>query len=161
MPYILLAVDEEYFYRSPDRLRLPLIFYLAHTATLYVNKMLLAGLIKVSDESAVYMHTAVHIVFTVCQCLQERIDQHFEALFETGVNEMSWDDTVSGVQTKEHYRLNSTLPQENYRLGGAFKWPSLQEVMDYRRKVHDLVVMVIETAPLVLPVTQDHPWVSW
>ena len=45
---ILLPTDEEYFYRSPDRLRLPLIFYLAHTATLYVNKMLLAGLIKVN-----------------------------------------------------------------------------------------------------------------
>jgi hypothetical protein len=39
--------DEVYFYKCPDRLRLPLVFYFAHTATLYVNKLLLAGLIKV------------------------------------------------------------------------------------------------------------------
>ena len=43
--------DEEYFNKCPDRLRLPLIFYLAHTATLYVNKLLLSGLIKVSCDS--------------------------------------------------------------------------------------------------------------
>ena len=27
--------------------------------------------------------------------IQERINFHFETLFETGVDEMSWDDTVS------------------------------------------------------------------
>lgn len=51
--------------------------------------------------------------------------------------------------------------QENYRLGGAFKWPSLHEVLEYRRQVHDMVVKVIETAPLELPITQDHPWVRY
>jgi hypothetical protein len=30
----------------PDRLRLPLVFYYAHTATVYTNKMLAAGLIS-------------------------------------------------------------------------------------------------------------------
>ena len=43
-----LIVDEQYLYKCPDRLRLPLIFYLAHPATLYVNKLLLASLISVS-----------------------------------------------------------------------------------------------------------------
>jgi len=38
-------------------------------------------------------------------------------MFETGVDEMSWDDT------------------ENYRMGGSYKWPSLSDVVDYRRKV--------------------------
>ena len=32
--------------------------------------------------------------------------------------------------------------------------------MEYRRKVYDLVIRVIETAPLELPITQDHPWVG-
>ena len=41
--------DEQYMYKSPDRLRLPLIFYMAHTASVYINKLLLAGLIKVSN----------------------------------------------------------------------------------------------------------------
>ena len=42
------TADEQYLYKCPDRLRLPLIFYLAHPATLYVNKLLLASLISVS-----------------------------------------------------------------------------------------------------------------
>lgn len=32
----------------PDRLRLPLIFYLAHPPSVYINKLMLAGLLKVN-----------------------------------------------------------------------------------------------------------------
>ena len=49
--------------------------------------------------------------------------------------------------------------QENYRMGGSFKWPPLSEVLEYRRQVRELVINIIETAPLELPITQDHPWV--
>lgn len=108
--------DEQYIYKSPDRLRLPLIFYVAHTASVYINKLLLAGLIE------------------------ERVNATFESVFELGVDEMSWDDT------------------ENYRLGGAFKWPSLEEVMKYRKQVSEVVLDVIDNAPLQLPVTMEHPW---
>ena len=74
---------------------------------------------------------------------------------------MSWDDTVSKHQVHPITQvLTLSLSQENYRLGGAFKWPSVQDVMEYRRKVYDLVIRVIETAPLELPITQDHPWVG-
>ena len=45
-------------------------------------------------------------------------------------------------------------------MGGAFKWPCLQDVMDYRQQVRELVTTVIKTAPLDLPVTPEHPWVS-
>ena len=61
------------YYLCPDRLRLPLIFYYGHTSAVYVNKMAIAGLIKPS----------------------ERVNLEFETTFETGVDEMSWDDTVS------------------------------------------------------------------
>eukprot|EP00058_Branchiostoma_floridae_P017017 XP_002602505.1 hypothetical protein BRAFLDRAFT_127146 [Branchiostoma floridae] len=61
--------DEDAFYKCPDRLRLPLIFYYAHTATVYVNKLMLAGL------------------------MTERVNLDFETMFELGVDEMSWDDT--------------------------------------------------------------------
>ena len=30
-----------------------------------------------------------------CTCTQTRVDSHFEKMFETGVDEMAWDDTVS------------------------------------------------------------------
>jgi 5-histidylcysteine sulfoxide synthase len=110
--------DEQYLYKCPDRLRLPLIFYLAHPATLYVNKLLLAALIS------------------------ERVNPSFEAMFETGVDEMCWDDT------------------ENYRMGRAYLWPGLSEVMEYRRTVRQLVSDVISSAPLSLPVSMDSPWWS-
>ena len=44
---LLLFLDESAFYKCPDRLRLPLIFYFGHTAAVYVNKLVLAGLLKV------------------------------------------------------------------------------------------------------------------
>ena len=62
-----LACDEAY-YRKPISLRHPLIFYLGHTATFFVNKLMLAGLV------------------------QHRIDPRFESMFAVGVDEMSWDD---------------------------------------------------------------------
>lgn len=49
------------YYLCPDRLRLPLIFYYGHTAAVYVNKMCLAGLIKViscfiTDQLFIFSH---------------------------------------------------------------------------------------------------------
>ena len=62
-----LRSDAAYFQKSIS-LRHPLIFYFGHTATFFVNKLLLAKLIP------------------------ERINPRFEALFAVGVDEMSWDD---------------------------------------------------------------------
>lgn len=63
----VLTCDEAY-YRKSIALRHPLIFYLGHTATFFINKLLLAGVID------------------------QRIDPGFESMFAIGVDEMSWDD---------------------------------------------------------------------
>lgn len=63
----VLSSDEAYYKKSIS-LRHPLIFYLGHTATFFINKFLLAGLID------------------------QRIDPHLESMFAVGVDEMSWDD---------------------------------------------------------------------
>ncbi|HRH14304.1 MAG TPA: SAM-dependent methyltransferase, partial [Azonexus sp.] len=63
----VLTCDEAYF-EKPIALRHPLIFYFGHTATFFINKLLLAGLLK------------------------ERINPRFESMFAVGVDEMSWDD---------------------------------------------------------------------
>ena len=60
--------SDEAYYKKPISLRHPLIFYLGHTATFFINKLLLAGLIK------------------------ERINPRMESMFAVGVDEMSWDD---------------------------------------------------------------------
>lgn len=60
--------NELAFVEKPINLRHPLIFYYGHTATFFVNKLLLAKLIP------------------------ERINPRFEAMFAVGVDEMSWDD---------------------------------------------------------------------
>ncbi|MGB9093135.1 MAG: 5-histidylcysteine sulfoxide synthase [Gallionella sp.] len=62
-----LAGDQAY-YSKPIPLRHPLIFYFGHTATFFINKLVLAGLVR------------------------ERINPEFEAMFAVGVDEMSWDD---------------------------------------------------------------------
>ena len=63
----LLSCDEAY-YKKPISLRHPLIFYFGHTATFFINKFLLAGLID------------------------KRVDPRLESMFAIGVDEMSWDD---------------------------------------------------------------------
>ena len=78
-------------------LRHPLIFYYAHPAVLYVNKLRVAGV------------------------LQTGINPAFESLFETGVDEMSWDDL-------------SRSPVD---------WPPVAAVTEYRRAVYRLVANVI------------------
>ena len=52
----------------PEPLRHPLIFYLGHTATFYINKLIVA---KITNQ---------------------RINPRFESMFAVGVDEMSWDD---------------------------------------------------------------------
>ena len=59
---------ESAFYLRPEPLRHPLIFYLGHTATFYINKLIVA---KITNQ---------------------RINPRFESMFAVGVDEMSWDD---------------------------------------------------------------------
>jgi len=56
------------YYQKSIPLRHPLIFYYGHTATFFINKLLLTGLIKT------------------------RINPKIESMFAVGVDEMSWDD---------------------------------------------------------------------
>ncbi len=56
------------FYIKPISLRHPLIFYYGHTATFFINKLLLTRMID------------------------QRVDQRMESVFAVGVDEMSWDD---------------------------------------------------------------------
>ena len=62
-----LSCDAAYTVK-PITLRHPLIFYFGHTATFFINKLVLAGL------------------------LEQRINPGFESMFAIGVDEMSWDD---------------------------------------------------------------------
>ena len=87
---------------------------------------------------------------------------HFETMFETGVDEMSWDDTVSPHSYNYGtyiFALFVPWMQENYRMGGALEWPTVVEVMEYRKQVRQIILDLIDNAPLDLPVTPDHQWV--
>lgn len=60
--------DHSAYYLKPEPLRHPLIFYLGHTAVVYVNKLIIAGLLK------------------------KRVNPDYETMFAVGVDEMDWDD---------------------------------------------------------------------
>ncbi|RYF44952.1 MAG: 5-histidylcysteine sulfoxide synthase, partial [Cytophagaceae bacterium] len=106
-----LASDQG-FYQKSISLRHPLIFYYGHTATFFINKLLLTRLIS------------------------QRVDQHMESVFAVGVDEMSWDD------------LNDA----------HYEWPTPAEVKVYRHKVREVVLDLIDHAPLSLPIDWNHPW---
>jgi 5-histidylcysteine sulfoxide synthase/putative 4-mercaptohistidine N1-methyltranferase len=78
--------DDDAFYERSDPLRHPLIFYLGHTATFFVNKLILA------------------------RVLTERLNPEFESIFAIGVDEMSWDDL-----NEEHYDWPSVPDVWAYR----------------------------------------------
>jgi len=78
--------SDEAYYLKPDPLRHPLIFYLGHTATFFINKLILGHYIE------------------------NRIDEHFESMFAVGVDEMSWDDLDT-----HHYEWPTVAAVRDYR----------------------------------------------
>lgn len=80
-----LACDEAY-YLKPISLRHPLIFYFGHTATFFINKLILAG------------------------ALDQRLNPTFESMFAIGVDEMSWDDL-----NDQHYDWPTVDAVRSYR----------------------------------------------
>ncbi len=78
--------DHSAMYLKADPLRHPLIFYYGHTATFYINKLI------------------------VSKILNTRIDPKFESTFAIGVDEMSWDDLNSS-----HYDWPSVQEVLEYR----------------------------------------------
>lgn len=108
--------SEESFYRPPyHHLRHPMVFYYCHPPALYINKLRVAGLIEAP------------------------LDAYFERLFETGVDEMRWDDMSKN----------------------AMLWPSLREAHAYRKAVYAAVRQVIDTHPDLadghVPIDMEHP----
>ncbi|MFT7043453.1 MAG: 5-histidylcysteine sulfoxide synthase/putative 4-mercaptohistidine N1-methyltransferase [Candidatus Azotimanducaceae bacterium] len=81
-----LISDDTAHYTRAEPLRHPLVFYFGHTATFFVNKLLLAKLID------------------------KRIDPDLEAMFAIGVDEMSWDD-----MNDAHYDWPAISAVRDYR----------------------------------------------
>lgn len=83
--FALINADEAYFLR-PEPLRHPLIFYYGHTASFYINKLMLG------------------------QFIDNRVNSHIESICAVGVDEMSWDDLNT-----EHYNWPTVTDVRNYR----------------------------------------------
>lgn len=97
--FAALQGEEAFLVPPYHELRHPLIFYYAHPAAVYVNKMRVAGVIDAP------------------------VNKYFEEIFETGVDEMSWDDLSKN----------------------QMKWPSVKEVHEYRKQVYAVVSKVIQS----------------
>ncbi len=81
-----LIRDDASYYERHEPLRHPLIFYYAHPAVFYVNKL------------------------TAGRHLAERIDPQLESMMAVGVDEMSWDDLNA-----EHYDWPDVQAVRDYR----------------------------------------------
>ena len=44
-------------------------------------------------------------------------------------------------------------------MGGKFEWPTMKDVVEYRRQVRQQILKIIDDTPLILPITKDTPWV--
>jgi len=85
-------------------------------------------------------HTATFFInkLVYMKIIKERINSEFESIFAVGVDEMEWDDLESS----------------------RYKWPKVEDVREYRKKVRSLVDGLISSLPLTLPITQESPmWI--
>ncbi|OHT09121.1 Generic methyltransferase [Tritrichomonas foetus] len=78
--------DDEVFLHRGDPLRHVILFYYGHTAAFYINKMMIAKIIKT------------------------RINPEYESIFAIGVDEMSWDDL-----NNQHYNWPTAQQVREYR----------------------------------------------
>lgn len=78
--------DEQAYYLRAEPLRHPLIFYYGHTATFFINKLILG------------------------QHINKRVNDRFESMFAVGVDEMSWDDLNTA-----HYNWPTVQEVADYR----------------------------------------------
>jgi 5-histidylcysteine sulfoxide synthase/putative 4-mercaptohistidine N1-methyltranferase len=80
-------------------------------------------------------HTSVFFINKLInmKIISTRIDKEFESIFAIGVDEMGWDD----------------INDSNY------KWPNIEDVRDYRQKVKNLILKLIDTIPLALPIAKS------
>lgn len=83
-------------------------------------------------------HTAVFFInkLMLAKIIDHRINPEFESIFAIGVDEMSWDDLDNN-----HYN-----------------WPSVPAVRDYRNKAKEVILKVIDEAPLTMPVDWQSPF---
>ena len=85
-------------------------------------------------------HTATFFINKLMAAgqLPQRIDSQIESMLAIGVDEMSWDD----------------LDDQNYN------WPTVANLREYRHRVREEVLGIIDTMPLTLPVDWNSPaWV--
>jgi len=81
-----LLKDDSVFYKQSEITRHPMIFYFGHTATFFINKLILAKVINT------------------------RINKEYESMFAVGVDEMTWDDMDSS-----HYKWANVHDVKQYR----------------------------------------------
>ena len=81
-----LLKEDSVFYRQSEPTRHPMIFYFGHTATFFINKLILAKVIT------------------------QRINPEYESLFAIGVDEMVWDD-----MKQSRYRWPEVADVRQYR----------------------------------------------
>lgn len=79
-----------------------------------------------------YGHTATFFInkLITSNIITQRVNREYESIFAIGVDEMSWDD----------------MDEKNY------KWPSFQEVKNYRDTVKKIVLHVIDTIEFQMPI---------
>ncbi|MFA8450795.1 MAG: 5-histidylcysteine sulfoxide synthase [Bacteroidales bacterium] len=82
-------------------------------------------------------HTACFYVNKLlnAKLLDKHVNSEFESMFAVGVDEMSWDD----------------LNQDNY------DWPSLNDVINYRKKVYEIVKKIICEVPIYDSIKWGNP----
>eukprot|EP00451_Oxyrrhis_marina_P009883 CAMPEP_0204325734 /NCGR_PEP_ID=MMETSP0469-20131031/11241_1 /ASSEMBLY_ACC=CAM_ASM_000384 /TAXON_ID=2969 /ORGANISM="Oxyrrhis marina" /LENGTH=941 /DNA_ID=CAMNT_0051307641 /DNA_START=38 /DNA_END=2860 /DNA_ORIENTATION=+ len=123
----MLAAPEAFFVRH-EPLRHPPIFYIGHTASFFMNKLVLGKFLP------------AHL----------RVDPEIEMQTAVGVDENDWDDLEAA-----HYAWpTATEAAANPQRAEAF----LARYVEYRQKIRQVVDDCIVSQPIELPIKPDSFW---
>ena len=137
----------ETFYLRAERLRHPLVFYLGHTATFFINKLVIAKIVE------------------------QRINPRYESMFAVGVDEMSWDDL-----NEAHYDWPTPDQVRAYRNEVRMVVDRLIRILPIKMPIHwndpfwailmgiEHVRIHLETSSVIirqLPIDQVQPLTIW
>lgn len=145
-----VLVGDEAWTRKPISLRHPLIFYYGHTATFFINKLLLAGLIE------------------------QRLDPALESMCAVGVDEMSWDDlddaryewptveAVAGYRRKVRATVDRVIRETSFTLPIRWQDPMWAVVMGIEHERIHLETSSVLMRQHALEFVRPHPeWQPW
>lgn len=177
-------IDEDIFYKNPDKLRNPLIFYVGHSAVFYINKLVMAGweikrinpdYEKIFDMGVdpEYPEELVKIINKLRQFSLKNLENYRQQVYEIIINlientaldlpitpHSKWWAIIMGIEHQRIHIETSSMLLRQLPLE-ALKAPSHWDYCPSMGKPPQREMIKVDGGKVNLGITLDHPFYGW